>query len=170
MADDTVMLPERDVPCPHCNGTGHVRVPSDVLTAECYFFGCWERSGHYLRCPKNPHMREHEIERRLPPSLHGGRLDGGFCPGSVPGDPYRRSCEEVEGEAKLSHVGGWTVLGWWDRTVDPRSACNSNVIVRGTHSFAAMLEVIKAQAPNLIDRRKGKPIVLVGVNLPPVVG
>jgi hypothetical protein len=76
-------------------------------------------------------------------------------------DQYTRNKPEVEGEAALHHIDGWTLLSWWDRTVDSRGACNSNVVAKGTHSYATMLEIIKVQMPNLIERRKGKPIVLV---------
>ena len=156
---DEVLLPEREVACPHCSGTGKVKVPNDAETVETYFFGCWKEGGHYWCHPTNPHMRESEIEKRVPARLR--IIDGVFCPGHVDGDAYRRSRPEVEGEALLTHVDGWTVLGWWDRSVDRRGACNSNIVVRGTRSFAEMLFIGEMQMPHVMKRQK-QSLRLVG--------
>jgi len=151
MAD---LAPTREVACPHCSGTGKVTVPPEAETVEAYYFGCWTESGHYWRHPTNPHIKESNIERIVGDKLR--IIDGVFCPGHVDGDPYRRSCPEVEGEALLTHIDGWTILGWWDRSVDHRSACNSNIIARGTWNFATMLVIGETQMPHVMKRQKQK--------------
>lgn len=104
-------------------------------------------------------MRDSEIEARVPAALLR-RIDGGFCPGAVVGDAWRRSRPEIEGQASLRHVDGWTVLAWWDRSVDSRGACNSAFVARGLRDFTTMLEIGKTQAPIVIARQR-TPIVLV---------
>lgn len=151
------MLESKQAPCAHCGGTGKVTLPPEVATVEAYYFGCWERSGHFWR-GKNPYTTEHEILQKVPPALK--HIDGRFCPGAVPGDSYARRRPEVEGEAALHHVDGWTVLAWWDRSVDHRGACNSNIVARGTFDFTIMIEIGKAQYPRVITRQRS-PIVLV---------
>lgn len=142
------------VECPHCKGVGTVEVPPIVASCEAYYFGCWGQPGHYWRHPTNPLMKERDIEARVPEPFRRGRIDSGFCPGAVKGSAFDRTRPEVEGEAALHHVDGWTVLAWWDRSVDRRGACNSNVVARGTFDFAAMLEVLKRQFPGVAARQK----------------
>lgn len=148
------MKPPEEVPCNACGGTGRVTLPAEIDTVEVYYFGCWNEPGHYWRNPGNAAASERAIESRVPEDLRHGRIDGGFCPGRVKGDPWKRSRPEVEGEAKLTHVGGWTVLGWWDRSVDGRGACNSNVVVRGTHDATVMLEIARRRLPHVMQRQR----------------
>jgi hypothetical protein len=156
----TELKPARSVPCAHCGGTGSVALPPEIETIEAYYFGCWEHSGHYWRSP-NGYTDERKIEARIPEALRHGRVDSTFCPGYA--GPYgRRSCPEVEGEAAIHLIEGWTVLAWWDRSVDSRPACNSALVVRGDHSFTTMLEVAKAQMPELLKRQRF-PVRLVAV-------
>ena len=145
------------MPCCHCGGTGTITLPPEIETVEAHYFGCLGELGHYWH-NKNGCKRSLEISARLPAAFK--RIDGGFCPGAVRGDLYARSCPEVEGEAALHHVEGWTVLAWWDRSVDRRGACNSAIVARGTHDFTTMMEIGKAQYPEVLDRQR-KPIILV---------
>jgi hypothetical protein len=138
------------------------RVHGRLPAVEAYYFGCWSDLGHYWHAvsPENAYTPAREIEARVPEAMRHGRIDGGFCPGHAKGDPYRRSRPEVEGEAKLSHVDGWTVLGWWDRSVDKRGSCNSNVAAKGTHDFTTMSEIAKRRVPHVMARQR-QPLVLV---------
>jgi hypothetical protein len=148
----------KEVECPHCNGTGKTTIPSEVATVEAYYFGCWTAMGHFWRHPTNSYMNESDIERRIPAALHHS-IDSSRCPGKVPGNPYKRRFEEVEGEARLSYVDGWTVLGWWDRSVDHRGNANSNIVARGQWDFASMLEIGRAQFPHIMQRQKRVPVL-----------
>lgn len=160
MADETPLLPERDIDCPHCRGSGKVRVPADVAAVEAYYFGCWGQSGHYWRSPDG-HASERDIQSRMPEALREYRIDGCFPPGAVFGDQFKKTKAEIEGDAALHYFDGWTLLSYWDRSVDHRSASNSNLVARGTHSFATMLEIAKGRFPGLVERRKDRPITLV---------
>lgn len=155
----TELKPTRDVPCAHCNGSGKITLPPEIETIEMYYFGCWGQAGHYWRSP-NGHATERAIEARIPEALRHGRIDGNFCPGYI--GPYKRTCPEVEGEAAIHLIEGWTALAWWDRSVDRRPACNSAVVVRGDHSYTMVLEIVKAQMPDLLKRQR-VPMRLVAV-------
>jgi hypothetical protein len=145
------LLPARKIPCPHCKGSGEVAVPADIETIEAYYFGCWERSGHFWH--SNKYTRERDIEARVGPGI-ADRIDSGFCPGKIPGEAYSRSRVEFEGEASLHHVDGWTILALWDRSIDHRGGCNSNFVVRGTHTYAVMCAIAEAQFPSVWHRFK----------------
>lgn len=158
------LRPERTVPCPHCAGSGSVTIAAEVSTVEVYYFGCWEQSGHYWRAPGG-FKGGREIEAQLPEPLRGNGMGGGmdskWCPGSAPGAPHKKTRAEVEGEAALHHVDGWTILAWWDRSVDHRGASNSNLVARGLHSWATMLEIGKAQFPSVMKRQRVHMVLVV---------
>ncbi len=124
--------------------------PAVVADPETYYFGCVGSPGHYWRDPTDS-RRQSSIEKRVGRSIHP-RIDGGFCPGSVPGDPWKRTRSEVEGEAAVHHVDGWTILAFWDRSVDKRGACNSNFVALGEHDFAAMCEIAQRVFPRVWNR------------------
>lgn len=152
------MNPETQAPCPHCGGTGQITIPSDAKTAEVYYFGCRGQAGHYWFKPHGS-MR-HNQEPPLGYDIVHGKIDSGFCPGSIPGDSYGRSRPEVEGEACLHHLPEWTILAWWDRSVDIRGGCNSNLVAKGHYSYADMIEIGKAQFPDVMSRQR-VPLKLV---------
>lgn len=135
-----------------------IELPPEIETVELYFFGCWEQPGHYWLNPRNRWANEDVIMRRVPAVLHRGKIDAGFCPGYV--GPYKRDRQEVEGAAALHHIDGWTVLAWWDRSIDGRGGCNSALVALGLWNFAAMLEIGRAQVPRVIERQR-VPIRLV---------
>lgn len=155
----TQLSEAHEVPCPHCGGSGKVTIPAGVETVECYYFGCWHDSGHYWR-DKGGYKSSREIDAALP-EIFRRRIDGVYCPGTIPGQDYKRTRPEVEGEAALHHyVEGWTVLAYWDRSVDKRGASNSAFVARGVHDFATMLAIARAQYPHVLTRRT-RPIILV---------
>jgi hypothetical protein len=108
----------------------------DVLFFGCVGFGT---AGHFLRAPGWRHVPS----RCVPDSLQPTRLDGQLAPK----DPHQR-----EGRARLHHLDGWTVVAWWDRSVDTRMNSNSALLVRGTHSFAAVLLAAADAFPELLPR------------------
>lgn len=149
----------RKTPCAYCRGTGEVEIPAEVETVEAYYFGCWKDTGHYWH-DRSGRSILHRFDERFPESLRKGHIDGNFCPGA-PVELYgRHSRPEVEGEASLHYIEGWTVLAWWDRSVDHRSASNSALVVKGTYDFTAILEIAKAQYPHVMKRQR-QPLVLV---------
>lgn len=138
-------------PCPHCKGTGQVSIPPEVATVEAYYFGCVREAGHYWHFPKHRGGSESTIRTAVGPSIHP-RIDGGFCPGSIPGEDSRRSRPEKQGEALLHHVDGWTILSFWDNNVDQRSNSSSSFVARGTFNYASMRAIAEAQFPSIWKR------------------
>lgn len=116
---------------------------------EAYYFGCIGHPGHYWwrrdRC-------DWGIPKIVGPNIDP-RIDAGFCPGTSRDlKPWQRTRPEVEGEAAMHHIDGWTVLAFWDRSVDRRGACNSNFVARGEHDFDAMLAIAREQFPHVMGR------------------
>src|SRR5690349_11829936 len=90
---------------------------------DAYYFGCLNGPGHYLF---DVHGRN--AERRVPADFpcRPTAFDGTFLPPGLP---------QIEGRASLVHFNGWTVLAFWDRSVDKRGGCNSAFILRNYHDF-----------------------------------
>lgn len=109
---------------------------------EVYYFGCDNnQSGHYLFA---------EDQGR---SLYGSRaaaivpwwkqLDAGFAPKG----------HQVEGVARLTHtLDGWTVLSFWDRSVDTRPGSHSTFLIRGHHDYEAARSLACAAFPRTWGR------------------
>jgi hypothetical protein len=124
-------------------------------TRECYYFGCQRDAGHYWWDASSQSMGSRRAEMRVGAQI-ASKIDGGFCPGvsTNPNRPYDRTRPEVEGEAALHYVDGWTILGFWDRSVDKRGACNSNFIIRGHCTFDEVLQIAREQYPQVMGRLK----------------
>jgi hypothetical protein len=108
--------------------------------AEIFYFGCRDDGpGHFWWGPgfSNRHLYPRGERARL-----FGKIDGGFAPKP-----------EVVGHAKVSHVERWTVLAWWDRSVDSRSASNSALVVQGTYHFASMITLLGIYFPTVARRQ-----------------
>lgn len=127
---------------------------SGVLVNECYYFGCQGEPGHYFWTSDGTRQYS-RAEQIVGPNIYP-RIDGGFCPNASEDrmKPWRRTGPEVEGEAALHFVDGWTIISFWDRSVDKRGACNSNFIVRGVHSFKEVLRIARENFPQVLDRLK----------------
>ncbi len=116
---------------------------SDIL-----FFGAWDRPGHYYWLPGR---RSAETSRLLPASLAGGKIDGRLAPQKR--EPrYPNRLLETEGEAAVHHIEGWTVVAWWDRSVDRRGMSNSALLMRGTHTMSAVFLEAADKFPELLPR------------------
>lgn len=122
---------------------------------KAYYFGCVEQPGHYLWTP-GPRFasRFAEPEDTTP---WGRTPDAILAPHPNPAcrmvvEHYGCRCQQVEGIAQLHHKDGWTALGFWDRSVDSRSLCNSNFIFEGTHDFTAMIELATKHFPSIMSR------------------
>lgn len=106
---------------------------------DVYYNGCWGETGHYLW--DRTRRKAYSVPADFPVAPHV--LDSGFLP---PGQP------QVEGRATLCHVNGWTVLAFWDRSVDTRGKSNSAFVARGTLDFDAMVAAAKAAFPSVWGR------------------
>lgn len=116
------------------------------MNPRMFYFGPWDRPGHYFFNEFGISIRE-DKEQGFPFGHEYGKVsvDGRLQPGCPdPNDRLRRKTRpEVEGEALLHHIQGWTALCFWDRSVDKRGACNSNYFAEGTYTFEEMIEMAK---------------------------
>lgn len=110
---------------------------------ESFYFGCWTgRAGHYLH-----DIHGTECERSLPrnfpvkPSI----LDSGLLP---------PNSAQTEGLATLVHIGGWTIVTFWDRSGDRRGNSNSSFVLEGIHSFEKACEISAGRFPLIWSRFK----------------
>ncbi len=108
-----------------------------------FYFGCWTEAGHHLRDERGQTINE----RRMPSDFPCGEcvLDGGFLPPKQP---------EQEGLATVAHLNGWTVLAFWDRSIDSRGKSNSAFIMRGGMSFHEACHLAKDAFPSIWSRFK----------------
>lgn len=106
-----------------------------------FYFGCWGDTGHYLwnrergrpgdeECPFNPWTKG-DVQ-----------IDGGFCPRNG----------QVQGEATVTVKNEWTILAFWDRSVDRRPNSNSAFIERGAFTFDEMVARARAEFPTVWAR------------------
>lgn len=110
-----------------------------------FYFGPWDQAGHYLYYEDGRSVR-HEVEKLLPWGHVGQEIgiDGVLQPGCAKdrwGHWRHRDSPQIEGEALIHHLNGWTALSFWDRSVDKRGACNSNYFAEGTFTFEEMVEM-----------------------------
>jgi hypothetical protein len=107
--------------------------------ANIYFFGCWDRPGHYLWKPDGSRPRYEEKETPFGYTLDGGLLQN-----------------QKYWQNKLSVVhtiaDGWTVISWWDNSVDERPGSNANFVAKGEYSRLEMVEFARLYFPELMHR------------------
>lgn len=133
-----------------------VKVPLD--SDRVLYFGCWtsndgrSEGGHYLvnRFNQGVHERQHSW---IAPFQR--RIDGVYCPYARKDHEYADG-PQIEGAACLHHVHGWTVLAFWDRSVDKRGGSNSALLAPGEHSFDDMVELFQRFYPQIWARFKFK--------------
>lgn len=137
--------------------------PEVKTNPRMFYFGPWDRAGHYFFDERGRNIDVYKIAG-FPFGHRGDRVmvDGRLQPGSPdPNDRLRRRTRpEIEGEALLHHVNGWTALCFWDRSVDKRGACNSNYFAEGNFSFEEMVAMAKTRFAQRWDRM-GFEVVLV---------
>lgn len=115
------------------------------------YFGPYQEAGHFLHGPGGRQINRDDLKRMGFPLSNANYygidlsqgLDGCYCPGRIKGEKQfgKTTRPEVEGEAKLTHENGMTVLGIWDRSVDKRGACNSTYIALGTYAYETMVKL-----------------------------
>lgn len=100
-----------------------------------YYFGCLNEPGHYLYSG-NAKQRESDLPSDFPVSVNA--LDGGLLPPRLP---------QVEGRAELIHSGDWTIISFWNRSVDSRNGSSSTFIIPGSVNFFTAVEIAKKDYP-----------------------
>lgn len=142
-------------------------IPFDPTQVRFYFYGAvgypghrWHPAAHYLA--DGPGMFH------APKGCPWGRDPDGTLPpypvqrGRYP-NPREVSFEQEQGVARLHHKGGWTAIGYWDRSgEDTRYGVNSNFIAEGTLTFEQMLTCACHYFPRIVNRVRsaGFPIRL----------
>jgi hypothetical protein len=101
-----------------------------------FYYGCWQRAGHYLwhRANDGTPMKMYDqgaSDRRLlgitRNSLGGptqGEIPWGYClDGGI-----LKGTSGKQGEAIVDHRDGWTALSFWDSSVDSRPGSCSTFV------------------------------------------
>jgi hypothetical protein len=126
-----------------------------VTPPRVYYFGCGRRVGHWWYLP-NPAGAQTLWWGSSAAAASAMRtvfpdIDADYAP---------RTKRFVEGQAKLTHIRGWTVLAWWDNSVDHRPNSNSAIVANRTLDYDQMLSLLAVQFPEVLQRQR-KPIELV---------
>jgi len=151
----------------------------------CYFFGCWNTPGHYLReAPGTPRL-DYCLREKV--ELFGGHLhlDGSLAPRKY--NPYygagicwngqsKPTGQRIEYQSEecpqghfIRHVldNGFTAIQWWDRCQgDTRGACNSTVLLEGDHTTEEMLSALRENFPSVLENLKRHGVELIEVAIP----
>jgi len=114
-----------------------------------YYFGCNKQAGHFwfTSVNKGEYLIPH-CSFSIPKELGSIRtsIDSSFCPADT----------EVEGISNLwlliSGKKRWTILSFWDHSVDSRPGSNSNFVIEGEHNFNKMINLITKYFPFIITR------------------
>lgn len=115
------------------------------MTYDDLYFGCWgDQPGHDLRSSDG--LRHSRLPFGYPAKLEGRALDGGFTP------PVSMTTRIPNGLAVLHHASEWTVLSFWDNSIDSRPGSHSTFVSRGTLSFEDAVERAKAAFPSVWKR------------------
>lgn len=104
----------------------------------CFYFGCIGESGHYLWSRSGS---RYDAEKSLPFCVH--ILDAGLLNPNAP---------QVEGLIRHVIIEGWTIMTFWDRSVDRRPRSNSAFVVEGALSFAEAFAEAQRQWPEIMKR------------------
>ena len=113
--------------------------------SEVFYFGCVRTSGHYLW------TRNFAVAREAGP-FKQTHLDTPYCPGMTPTSRGITPADQPEGVARITHENGWTVLSFWDRSVDNRRGSHSTFVMDGTHDFDAAVALAREAFPRVWAR------------------
>lgn len=103
------------------------------------YFGCWNEPGHYLY---DRDGRRHFEPRRGVPFRYT-ILDAGLLPPDGPA---------TEGVCHRAQIGGWTIISFWDRSIDSRPGSNSSFLCPGDFTFEEMLAAARMFYPQICER------------------
>lgn len=117
---------------------------SEEFAQRVFYFGCIGNPGHFLWRTEHDKLwraQSYGITERLMYAL-----DGAFCPDGIKAYP--------EGLWLCSIVPPWTIVAWWDRSVDSRPNCCSAFIGRDFGNEPHhLLEAAKDLFPSVFARQ-----------------
>lgn len=79
-------------------------------------------------------------------------LDGGFVPGNAKSGP--------EGMVRLTHVDGFTILGFRDNSIDSRGGSHSTFLVPGNWYYEEALAMAADAFPFVFQRLADRGVLL----------
>lgn len=109
---------------------------------DIFYFGCRREAGHYLFHPSGGTAYGYRVPDDFPCTE---TPDAVFLPKKQP---------QTEGIASLCHLNGWTIISFWDRSVDIRSGSNSTFLARGIIDFEAIRNKAREAFPDVWKRFK----------------
>lgn len=148
--------------------------------SRCYFFGCWNEPGHYLHSSGRGSV-DYQARQQIEHYGDGLHIDGTLAPrrnreggicweGQGKTHDERGRIKSNSGECAqgqyLLHVlpNGFTVIQWWDRCQgDKRGACNSTILLEGTHAADEMVAALGRHFPHVLENLKKHGVELVNV-------
>lgn len=107
-----------------------------------FYSGCWNEPGHFLHRVDGYHLYEQALSKDFP--VRPDSLDGAFLP----------QRQQIEGRGVLLHFPGWTLLTFWDRSVDKRYNSCSAFVMRGKWTFEETVAHCKQWFPQVWERFK----------------
>lgn len=105
-----------------------------------HYFGCVDDVGHYHFVPGDPGCRPIKSNYYKAPFFP--ECDSGFCPKHT----------RKQGVVCLTHQDGWTILSFWDNSVDTRPGSHSTFMVEGKLDKDAMIAKAKELFPTIWQR------------------
>lgn len=112
------------------------------MSNDIFYFGCMREAGHYLYHPSGGTAYGYSVPNDFPCTQIP---DAVFLPKQLPQD---------EGVASFLHLNGWTIIAFWDRSVDSRPGSNSVFLARGIMSFEAICAKSREAFPAVWKRFK----------------
>lgn len=109
-----------------------------MTIGKCYYCGCYNETGHYLWDERN-----HKVHYVKGIPFRWEILDGGLLP---PHEP------ETEGLAEIIHIGSWTIITFWDRSVDKRGGSCSAFVIPAHVWFDEAVAIAKERFPSVWNR------------------
>jgi hypothetical protein len=123
--------------------------PTMKTPVKVLYFGCIGETGHFL-FDKDGKRHPHHIYQKPPFSM----IDGGFLEAAG-------ALDHMNGWVYVTRIGiNWTILSFWDRTVDSRPGSNSNFIIPGYFSYDVATLMAQQAFPQVFSRLEAKGIHL----------
>lgn len=132
-----------------------------------WYSGMWRTSGHYRYAIRDGTAR---FDGYLLPGTLGLIVDGAagplvqsqekggalihLCSGATTSE-LARPLVQPEGLVRVTVADGYTHMGWWDRSGDPRHGSYSIITAAGRWTFTEMLAALREQFPALLERQRG---------------
>lgn len=147
------------------------------MADRCLYFGCWNTAGHYLVSPgggrsglgnDHAYALSRALDGQLAPMLdREGRVTFEAAPGLSERERSLRSLklrEAPQGQFLRHDLLGFSLIQWWDRNQgDGRGACNSTILLEGTHTSDEVLAAGRAHFPHVFERLAAAGVELVEV-------